>query len=155
MLPLRRYLLFIKIYHLSDKMHWKNLVFKGIIAGRWVVMDLACCVHGMVVLGVWHAGWDNHALQTWPKRTHKHNPAVRNYAATWAYVEAGFEQLFDCLAIQNRQAMHFIGRSIDWTLEDNMVGGLFFCATLTIRRRDRTPICASRSGNVQHRCGGG
>jgi len=27
-------------------------------------------------------------------------------------------------------AMHFMGRSMDWTLEDNMVDGLFFCATL-------------------------
>jgi len=45
--------------------------------------------------------------------------------------------------------------AIDWTVKDNMVNGLFFCATLTIRRRGHTPICVSRSGNVRHRCGGG
>jgi len=28
-----------------------------------------------------------------------------------------------------------MGRSMDWTLEDNMIDGLFFCATLTGRRR--------------------
>ena len=27
---------------------------------------------------------------------------------------------------------------MDWTLEDNMIDGLFFCATLTGRRRDHT-----------------
>jgi len=27
------------------------------------------------------------------------------------------------------------GRAMDWTLEDNMVDGLFFCAKLTSRRR--------------------
>jgi len=29
---------------------------------------------------------------------------------------------------------------MDWTLEDNMVNSLFFCATLTGRRGDNTPI---------------
>jgi len=29
---------------------------------------------------------------------------------------------------------------MDWTLEDNMVDGLFFCATLTGRRGDHTPF---------------
>jgi len=28
---------------------------------------------------------------------------------------------------------------MDWTLEDNMVDGLFFCATLTGRRGGHTP----------------
>jgi len=31
-------------------------------------------------------------------------------------------------------------RSMDWTLEDNMVDGLFFCATLTSRRRGHTHL---------------
>jgi len=31
-------------------------------------------------------------------------------------------------------------RLMDWTLEDNMVDGLFFCATLTGRRRGHTPF---------------
>jgi len=47
---------------------------------------------------------------------------------------AGVEQPFGCLIVQNRQAVQFVGRSMDWTLEDNMVGCLFFCATLTDRR---------------------
>jgi len=29
---------------------------------------------------------------------------------------------------------------MDWALEDNLVGGLFFCATLTGRRGDHTPF---------------
>jgi len=41
---------------------------------------------------------------------------------------------------------------LDWTLENNMVDGLF-CATLTGRRRGHNPICTSRSGNIRHRCG--
>jgi len=33
-----------------------------------------------------------------------------------------------------------MGRSMDWTLEDNMVDGLFFYATLTGRRGGHTPF---------------
>jgi len=40
------------------------------------------------------------------------------------------EQPFDCQVIQKRQAMQSMGRLMDWTLEDSMVNGLFFCATL-------------------------
>jgi len=36
--------------------------------------------------------------------------------------------------------MQSIGRSMDWTLEDNMVDGLFLCATLTGRRGGHTPF---------------
>jgi len=43
----------------------------------------------------------------------------------------GFEQPMDCFIVQDRQAMQSMGRSMDWTLEDNMVAGLFFFATLT------------------------
>jgi len=50
----------------------------------------------------------------------------------------GVEQPFDCLIVQHRQAVQSMRRSMDWTLEDNMVSGLFFCATLTGRRGDRT-----------------
>ena len=53
---------------------------------------------------------------------------------------ADVEQPFDCLIVQNCQAMQFMGRSMDWTLEDNMAGGLFFCATLTGRRGGHTPF---------------
>ena len=53
---------------------------------------------------------------------------------------AGVEQSFDCLIVQNRQAVQSTRRSMDWTLEDNIVDGLFFCATLTGRRGCRTPF---------------
>ena len=51
---------------------------------------------------------------------------------------ADIEQPFDYLIVQNRQAMQSMGRLMDWTLEDNMVDGLFFCATLTGRRGSHT-----------------
>ena len=54
--------------------------------------------------------------------------------------EAGVEQPFRCLIVQNRQTVQSMGRSMDWTLEDNMAGGLFFCATLTDRRGGHTPF---------------
>jgi len=53
---------------------------------------------------------------------------------------AGVDQQIDCLIIQNRQAVQSTGRSVDWTLEDNMVDGLLFWATLTGRRGDHTPF---------------
>jgi len=42
---------------------------------------------------------------------------------------AGVEQPFNYLIVQHRQAIQSMGRSKDWTLEDNMVDDLFFCAT--------------------------
>ena len=53
---------------------------------------------------------------------------------------ANVEQPFDCLIVQNRQAMQSMGRSMDWTLEDNMVDGSFFCAALAGRRGGHTPF---------------
>ena len=53
---------------------------------------------------------------------------------------AGVEQSFDCLIVQNRQAMQSMRRSMDWTLKNNMVDGLFFCATLTDRKGGHTPF---------------
>ena len=51
--------------------------------------------------------------------------------------EAGVEQPFDCLVIQNRQAV----RSVEWTLKDSMVTSLLLCAILTLSPRgDFTPI---------------
>jgi len=44
---------------------------------------------------------------------------------------AGVEQLIDCLISHHCQAVKSMGRSMDWTLEDNMVNSLFFSATLT------------------------
>ena len=52
----------------------------------------------------------------------------------------GVEQPFDCLIVLNRQAVQSMGRSMDWTLEDNMVDGLFFCTTLTSRRGGHIPF---------------
>jgi len=36
--------------------------------------------------------------------------------------------------------MQSMGMLMDWTLEDTMVDGLFFCATLTGRRGGYTPF---------------
>ena len=52
---------------------------------------------------------------------------------------AGVEQPFGCLIVQNHQAVQSVGRSINWTLEDDMVDGLF-CATLTGRRGGPSPF---------------
>jgi len=57
---------------------------------------------------------------------------------------AGVEQPFSCLIIPNRQAVQFMVRSMDWTFEDDIVGG---CS------EGPYPICVSKSGNVRH--GGG
>jgi len=53
---------------------------------------------------------------------------------------AGVEQPFDCLIVQNRQAVQSVGRLMDWTVENDMVDGLFFCATFTGRRGGHIPF---------------
>jgi len=53
---------------------------------------------------------------------------------------ARVEQPFGCLIVQNRQAVQSMGSSMDLTLEDDMVDGLFFCITLTGRRGGHTPF---------------
>jgi len=53
------------------------------------------------------------------------------------FILAGVEQPFNCFNIRNRQAMQSMERSMDLTLKDNMVDGLFFCATLTGRREGK------------------
>ena len=55
-------------------------------------------------------------------------------------LRTGVEQSFDCLVIYGRLAMQCLGRLMDWRLEDNMVDGLFYCATLTGRRGGHTPF---------------
>ena len=55
-------------------------------------------------------------------------------------LRADVEQPFSCLIILNRQAMESMRRSMGWRLEDNMVDGLFFCATLTGCRGGHTPF---------------
>jgi len=55
-------------------------------------------------------------------------------------VETDVEQPFDYLVVQNREAVQSVEMSLDWTLEENMVDGLFFCATLTGRRGGHTPF---------------
>jgi len=52
----------------------------------------------------------------------------------------GVEQPFDCLIFQNRQVVQSMRRTMNWILEDNMVDGLFFCATFTGRRGGHTPF---------------
>ena len=54
---------------------------------------------------------------------------------------ADVEQPFDCLIVQKRQTVQSMRRSMNWTLEENMLDGrLFFCATLTGRRRGHSPF---------------
>ena len=64
----------------------------------------------------------------------------------WA--RAGVDQPFDYLVIQNRQCqvMRSMGRTMDWTIKDNMVKGLFFCSTLTSCGRGDTPLIQGCSG---------
>ena len=64
------------------------------------------------------------------------NPLLGRTRSRWASVE----QSFDYFVIQNRQTVQSMGRSMDWTMKDHMANGLFFCATLTSRRRDHTPF---------------
>ena len=65
---------------------------------------------------------------------------------------AGAEQPFSSLKVQNRQAMQFMGRSMDWTLEENMVDGLFFYATLTGRRGGPGPFVQAGTVKPEPRC---
>jgi len=44
---------------------------------------------------------------------------------------------------------------LDWTVKDNMVNGLFFCATSHKTQKGQYSICVGRSGNVRDGCGGG
>ena len=39
-----------------------------------------------------------------------------------------------------------MGRSMDWTLEDNMSDGLFFCATLISGKGGHTPFTHASAG---------
>ena len=55
-------------------------------------------------------------------------------------LRAGVEQPFNYLIAQNHQAMQSMGKTMDWTLENNMVDDLFFFATLTGRRGGHTPF---------------
>jgi len=50
------------------------------------------------------------------------------------------EQPLGSLIVHNHQTMQSIWRSMDWTLEDNLVDGLFFCATLTGRKGGQTHL---------------
>ena len=58
-------------------------------------------------------------------------PVLSIHCLAALYLGARVEQPFECLIVQNRQAVQSMRSSMDWTLEDNMVDGLFFCATLT------------------------
>ena len=64
----------------------------------------------------------------WASSTFIHSLAALDFGA-------GVEQPFGCLIVQNRQAVQSVGRSMDWTLEDDMAdGGLFFCATVISKK---------------------
>ena len=69
-----------------------------------------------------------------------YEPVVTIHCLTAQDFGASVEQPFSCFITQNRQALQSMAKSMDWTLEDDMVDGLFFCATLTGRRRGHTPF---------------
>ena len=50
--------------------------------------------------------------------------------------------------------MQSMGRSMDWTLEDNMDDGFFFCVTLTSRRRGHklSGCVVGTNGCLNQRC---
>jgi len=53
-------------------------------------------------------------------------------------LRADVEQPIDYLIIQ--KAVQSLGRSMEWTLEENMVNSLIFFAPLTSRRSTHTPF---------------
>jgi len=53
---------------------------------------------------------------------------------------AGVELSIDCLIIHNNQVVQSIEKSMDWTLEENMINNLFFSATFTGCRRGHVPF---------------
>ena len=62
---------------------------------------------------------------------------------------ADAEQPFNCLIVQNRQAVQSMGRSMDWILEDDMVDGLLVWSTLTGSRGGHTPFVQAREAVKQ------
>jgi len=62
-----------------------------------------------------------------------------------ALVLGGVEQRFSCLITQNCQGVQSMGRSMDWTFEDDMIDRLFFCTILTGRRGDHTSFVQARA----------
>jgi len=78
------------------------------------------------------------AIQLLPKRLHLLSEYLKPLLGRTIDLGAGVEQPYDCLSVQNHQAVQSMRRSMDWTLEDNMVNGLFFCATLTSRSGGHT-----------------
>ena len=65
---------------------------------------------------------------------------------------ASVEQPFDCLIVQNRQAVQSVRRPVDWTLKDNMVE---FCATLKGHRGGHTPFVQAGAETSNTGCGCG
>ena len=108
--------------------------------GTWAVISLptnqSTCCHFLFTLS---------QLKVSLAREEAHTAVVFFFwASRWNHclaaldIGAGVERPFNCLIVQNLQAMQSMGRSMDWTLEDDMVDGLFFCATLTGRRGGHT-----------------
>ena len=68
---------------------------------------------------------------------------------------AGFEQLFNCLIVQNRQALQSMGEIYGLDI-GGQHGGRFVLLRHTHRPpMGPYPVCTSRSGNVRHRFGDG
>jgi len=70
-----------------------------------------------------------------------------NHCLTVLDLGADVEQPFDCLIVQNRQAMQSMRRSMDWTLENNGQHGRWFVLLrqLTGRRGNDNPSVQARA----------
>jgi len=76
---------------------------------------------------------------------HRLNQFFQSTAWPQLYLGVGVEQPVGCLIIQSRQSMHSMGRSMGWTLKDNMVNGLISFATLAGRRSGHTQFIQTRA----------
>ena len=97
---------------------------------------------------LWHELWSKYFLH-FVSSSSSFEPVVTIHCLATLDLEAGVVQPFNCLIIQKHQVVQSMEKSMDWTLKDDKVDSLFFCATLTCCKGSY-PICASRSGNVWH-----
>jgi len=89
--------------------------------------------------------WNVRSTQAQAASSSVFEPVLSVHCFPALHLTAGIEQPIDCLLIQNCQAVQSMGRSMDWSLENNMVSGLIFCSTLTCRRSGHTPFVQTRA----------
>ena len=104
------------------------------VARNFSTGGLCICARGLCIL------WGLDILKIYKHFTSFVWASSWNHSLAALDLGAGVEQPFNCLIVQHRQAMQSVGRSMDRTLENNIVDGLFFCATLTGRRGGHTPF---------------